>query len=64
MQTKESIQINNSISRNADSGPERVIRGLAVRHNDVQSVSRAALEDDNQALGSCARVRGRENSPL
>ncbi len=50
MQPEKSIEINYRIARNIDRWPHRVIRLLGVRNHDVQSIGRAALEDDDQPL--------------
>src|SRR5712691_1341664 len=57
MQAEESIEIKHIFARNIDAGPHGVILRLRMRHHNVQSVSRAALEDDDQAFVARARLR-------
>jgi hypothetical protein len=54
MQAEEAVEIEHRLARNVDGGPHGVILRLGVRDDDVQSVGRAALEDDDQALGASA----------
>src|SRR5271163_2794035 len=62
MQTKSAIEINDSIratgTRDVDSGTHLVIRVLAVRDDNVQTVSCAALEEDDEALASAGGCVG------
>ncbi len=55
MQTKESVQIDHRLARDVDVRAHRVILRLAVGNHNVQSVSRAALKNDDQPL--CAQTR-------
>ena len=66
MQPKETVQIEHRFLRNIDRWPHRVVRRLAVRHNNVQTIGRAALKDHDQPFRrarpdqrrhSAARVR-------
>src|SRR6478736_212379 len=50
VQPEETIQINHALPRDGDAWPHAVICLLAMRNNDVQPVSGAALEEDDQAL--------------
>src|SRR5436190_15906021 len=55
MQAEEAVQINHALlsiarTRNRNAGTHAVIRLLAVRYNNVQAVSGAALKEDDQAL--------------
>ena len=50
MQAEEAVEIDHRIARNIDAGPHGVITLLAVRHHDIQSISRAALENDDKRL--------------
>src|SRR5215467_11751498 len=56
MQTEESIEIKHRFARNVDGRPHRVVRQLTVRDDDVQSISGAALENDDQPFRFCARL--------
>src|ERR1041384_6833568 len=53
MEPEEAIKIKHALPRNGDAGAHVVIRLLAMRDHNVQSVSSAALEEHDQAL--CAR---------
>src|SRR5581483_3279198 len=55
MESEEAIEIDDAIARNRDRRPRRVVRLLAVRHHDVQSVDGAALEDRDENLASLRR---------
>src|SRR5947209_15554981 len=66
MQAEEAVEINDVVSLDGDGRPHRVIGTLAVWHHDVEPVSGATLEDDNEALlagchafagESCAREK-------
>src|SRR5271165_885362 len=48
MQSEEAVEIDHLLPRNVDAGPHGVIRGLGVGHNNVQAVSSAALENDDE----------------
>src|SRR5271169_1186596 len=52
MQSKESVKIEHRLARNVDARTHRVILRLAIRHHNIQTVGRPALEDDDQALGA------------
>src|SRR5438270_2688044 len=52
MQPKEAIQIEHAQARNSDAGAHVVVRLLTMRHYDVQTVGRAALKENDQALRS------------
>src|SRR5215469_13110401 len=54
MQAEEAIEIEDIFARDVDAGAHRVIGMLSMRHNDVEAVGCAALEDHHQALGSGA----------
>ena len=67
MQTEEAIEIERCLSaavgfRNRDVRPHVVVAVLAVRHDDIQAINRAALKDRNQRLAPAAvdvlKVRG------
>ena len=62
MQSKEAVEIDHRLARNVDAGPHRVILRLGVRHDDVQSIGRTALEDHDQALGAARRFDSAESS--
>src|SRR4051794_33143570 len=55
MQPKEAIQIEHALPRDGDAGAHVVIRLLAVRDYDIQSVGRAALKENDQALRARSR---------
>ena len=50
MQSEEAVKIDHALPRDGDAGAHVVIRLLAMRHNDVQAVGGAALEEYDQAL--------------
>ncbi len=50
MESEESIEIKHRVARDIDRWPHGVVGALVVRHDDVEAVGCAALEDDNQAL--------------
>src|SRR5207248_9879064 len=52
MQSEEAVQIEHRLAGNINAGPHRVILRLAVRHNNVQSIRGASLEDNDQAFGA------------
>ena len=56
MQAEESVKIEHGLARNINARPHGVILLLAVRHHDVQTVSRAALKNYDQPLGADARL--------
>src|SRR6266404_3778681 len=58
MKAKESVEVDYRSFRNVNGRARGIVRGLTVRHYDVQSVRRAALEEDDQALRPRARIRG------
>src|SRR3989442_11591964 len=58
MKAKESVEVDYRSFRNVNGQARGVVRSLAVRHDDVQPVRRAALEEDNQALRPRARIGG------
>ncbi len=60
MQSEEAVEIDDRVARNIDRRPHGVVSLLAVRNHDVQSVGRAALEDDHQPLVCRCRVRRAE----
>ena len=54
MKPEESVEVDDLLARNSDARTHRVIRGLGVRNNNVETIGRAPLEDDNQPLiGYC-----------
>src|SRR5215468_2117203 len=61
MQSEEAVEIQCGFPWDVDRGACCVISGLAVGHNDVQSVGGAALKDHDQALGTRSRF-GRAKS--
>src|SRR5262249_9798936 len=71
MQPEEAVEIDHRLTWNVDAGPHRVVLRLAVGNDDVQSVSRTALEDDDKTLSaapifqspkSCARKKAGNSS--
>src|SRR5271157_5929894 len=56
MQTEDTVEVDRCIratgTRNIDSGTHLVIRILTVRDDDVQSISSAALKEDDETLAS------------
>ena len=63
MQSEEAVEIDHLLTRNIDAGPHRVIRALGVRHNDVQAIGGAALEDNHQPLVRWSRFEPRPRPP-
>src|SRR4029078_7572880 len=69
MYPREAVEIKHTAARDIDAGAHRIVGGFGVRDNDVQSVGRAALKDDDRALcirglactGSCAREKRRHS---
>ena len=59
MQSEEAVEVNHRVARNIDRRPHGVVGRLAVRDHDIQSVRRAALEDDHQPLVARAGFDGR-----
>src|SRR5580658_783884 len=55
MQPEESIQIEHSLAWNINAGPHRVILIFAVRHDNIQTISRTALKDHDQAFSARTR---------
>src|ERR1035438_4506689 len=66
MQSEKAVKFENRLLRNIDRRTQGVVTGLAVRHNNVETVGGAPLEDDDQALrpdsrsGSAKRGAGEE----
>src|SRR6266581_924865 len=58
MQAEEAVEVECRFFRNVDCRSRAVVRSLAVRHDDVETVRRAALEEDDQALRPRARIGG------
>src|SRR5215469_15591665 len=54
MQAEEAVEVEDVLARDVDAGPHRVVRALAVRHDDVEAVGRTTLKDDDQPLGTRA----------
>src|SRR5579859_1390884 len=67
MQAEEAVEINHVFAWNIDAWPHRIVLGLGVRHDDVEPVGCATLEDHHQTLvarafdraESCARKEAR-----
>src|SRR5208283_6083012 len=67
VESEEAVEIEQGFFRNVDCGPHRVVCRLTVRYDDVEPVSRTALEDDDQAPGAnsgigCAVGRARQET--
>src|SRR5208282_6513163 len=58
MQSEKTVEVKHRLPGDVNRRPHRVVTRLAVRHNDVQSVGRTALENDDQALGANPGVSG------
>src|ERR1051325_10066301 len=56
MQAKKAVKINHTLPRDGDAGAHVVIRLLAVRNDNIQPISGAALEEHDQPF--CARSSG------
>src|SRR5437879_10484462 len=54
VQSKEPVKINHRRTRDSDRRPHLVISWLAMRDNDVQSISRTSLEENDHPLFSAA----------
>jgi len=63
MQSEKSIEIDHGLPRNVNAGPHRVILRLGVRHNDIQSISGAALENDDEPFGAASVLSRAKRSP-
>ena len=63
MQAEEAVEVEHFFARDVDAGAHRVVGPLAVRHDDVQPVRGAALEDDDQALGCLPGSTDAEGGP-
>src|ERR1700689_513862 len=50
MQPEEAVEIEHRFAWNIDARPHRVILRLGIRHHDVETVRRAPLKNDHQAL--------------
>ena len=57
MHAEEAVEVDDLIAGDGDRGTRRVVRGLAVRHNDVQTINRAALENGNEHFVALRRRR-------
>src|ERR1700751_4884092 len=60
MQAEEAVEIEHVFPWDVDAGPHRVIGTLSVRHHDVQTVGRTALENDDETLGTRGGLGGAE----
>ncbi len=56
MQSEKSVQIDDIPLRNIDRRTHGVVRGFSMRHDHVQAVGRAPLEDHHQPLGAGTRL--------
>jgi len=56
MQSKKAVEIKHGFLRDVDGRPHGVVTRLAVRHNDVESVRRAALENHDESFGAHSGV--------
>jgi hypothetical protein len=54
MEPKEAVKIDNLVLRNGDCGSHGVVILFAVRDDSIQTVGRAALENDNEPLAGSA----------
>ncbi len=64
MQAEEAVEIDDAIlagARDGERRPHLVVRGFAVRHDDVEAVGGAALEDHDEALAAAAGLGGAVN---
>src|SRR6267378_8183011 len=50
MEAEESVEVNHRVARDIDRRPHGVISLLAMRDHDIQTISRASLENDHQPL--------------
>ncbi len=55
MESEESVEIDDRVARDVDGRPHRIVGALGVRHDDIEAVGCAALENDDQALVLGAR---------
>src|SRR5580658_41083 len=55
MQPEKSIQIEHRLARNINARPHRVILRLAIRHANIQTISRPARKDHDQAFSAHTR---------
>src|SRR6266576_4168510 len=63
VQSEKAVKLEYLVPRNVDAGTHRVIRPLAVRYDDIQSVRCASLEDHDHALRLVTTVDGTVSSP-
>src|ERR1700716_3571064 len=62
MQSEKAVEVEHGFLRDVDGRTHGVVTRLAVGHDDVEAVGRAALEDHYQTLGANAgvgRAKGR-----
>ena len=45
MESEETVEFDNRVAGDVDGGTHCIIRAFGVRHDDVEAVGRAALED-------------------
>src|SRR5437868_3090220 len=50
METEEAVQIDDGVAWDVDGWSHRIVSLLAVRNHDVETVSRATLENDDEAF--------------
>src|SRR5262245_44983571 len=67
MQREAPIEIDSAVRparlRNGDARTDLIVPGLEERHDDVQTVGRAALEDGDQDLAAAIPLRSRAQQP-
>ena len=56
MQTEESVEIDDLLLRDGNAGAHGVVVLLAIGHDDVETVSGAALKDDDEAARRSSRL--------
>ena len=60
MQAEEAVEVEDVLARDVYAGPHRVVRALAVRHDDVEAVGRTTISSIQSGLifGYTALVDG------
>src|SRR5580765_8204970 len=63
MKAKEAVQVDHRFAGNADRRPHRIVSLLTMWHHNIETVSRATLENDHKALFPEAGSIGGECRP-
>ena len=57
MQAEEAVEVNHRVSRDVDGWAHGVVGRVGMRHDNVQTVRGAALENDDQVFVLLSRFR-------